>query len=117
MLRIPVSLRDRLLAVKGGRSLNREIEVRLERSFDIRPGSLISPYSAGALAERADEETKELGRTSTRVDHVLGSPRGSKASGIGSGSSARSASASKPRTKPCVHRISVEAFCKVCDPA
>lgn len=35
MLRIPASLRDRLLAVKGGRSLNREIEVRLLLSFDI----------------------------------------------------------------------------------
>ena len=54
----------------------------------------------GALAEPAGAEMKGLGRATEGVDRPTGTPRGTKTSGIGSGSVAGSASASfKPDFK------------------
>lgn len=148
MLRIPTSLRDSLLAVKGGRSLNREIEVRLQHSFDItvpditegekvtakrvgdayrvRPtdylvheealgeaGSVTrSGDSGGSLNEAlvtppvspsVSHVIEDIDLDSTVVSAVMDSPNGP------------AKIVKRPRTKPCVHRISPEAFCARCD--
>ncbi|MCF6112346.1 type II toxin-antitoxin system HicB family antitoxin [Mesorhizobium muleiense] len=70
-VRLPPELKARLEAVRGGKSLNREVVDRLERSFGEDLASQFGDVIAGYLAPLDDEDRAKVVNLASELAAIL----------------------------------------------